>query len=336
MDRQEAQRGLKLARQVATGLVGPDAGTWEARVVAAYDRLMDALDSYASWGEGEDALEIATSLVRYWMAGRATQGSAMFDRVLTRFQEPTLGRARALYAAGLLAFTRNENDTSRVLNAESLLIGRRYQDPDVTINALVGLARTALRHGDQSAIVTWCGEALALGKAAGRPALLVWPLHIMAAGLQMAGDMAEARRRYEESLTLNRDLGNAMLVTIETINLGLLDALEGDLASGETRLREGLAAAREQGLSRLYPVALIGLGGVAVQHGDVRRAGSFIGSAERMLEASGQVLDPPDAWVLERIAAGVGQGRGGVFNEARRAGGTLSVEDTIELALSRS
>lgn len=334
MDRREAQRCLEMARQAGVGLVGSDAGMWQAQVRSSYERLMDALDSYASWGDGENALEMAASLVRYWMAESATQGGVVFESLLTRFQDATLGRARALYAAGLLAFTRGENEASRELNAESLLIGRQYQDREVTINALVGLARTALRDADQPAIKTWCTEALDLGRAAGRPALLVWPLHIMAAGLQLAGETAEARRLYEESLVLNRELGNTMLVTIETINLGLLDVLEGALTSSEMRLREGLLTARERGLSRLYPVALVGLGGVAARRGDVRRAGSFIGSAERMLEASGQVLDPPDAWVLEHISAAVGREGWAVFNEARDAAQTPSVEGAIELALS--
>ena len=54
-------------------------------------------------------------------------------------------------------------------------------------------------------------------------------LHQIGRMAQDAGDMAEARRLYEESIKINQELGNKGSMAISLAQLALLDEKQGDL-----------------------------------------------------------------------------------------------------------
>jgi predicted ATPase/class 3 adenylate cyclase len=80
-------------------------------------------------------------------------------------------------------------------------------------------------------------------------------------------DFPEARARYEESLSLCRELGDRQGLH-GVINLGSVAAYQGDFRAARALFEEGLALGREAGDKRAMGIALYGLGNVAMYQGD--------------------------------------------------------------------
>ena len=108
----------------------------------------------------------------------------------------------------------------------------------------------------------------------------------------MGGDLTRARELYEESVALNRRLGDGRMVAVEQSNLSWVEINEGNLDAAETLLRAGLEGA--EGEPYLHAFALIGLARCAAERGDRDAADEQLREAEALLEQTGLVLDPAD------------------------------------------
>ena len=94
------------------------------------------------------------------------------------------------------------------------------------------------------------------------------------AGLQ--GDPVSSRSLYEESLALNRKLGNKLGVANVLLNLGTARKAQGDLAAAQSLAEESLELYRELGEKKGVAKALLNLGNYAMIHGDPASARSLL------------------------------------------------------------
>ncbi len=92
----------------------------------------------------------------------------------------------------------------------------------------------------------------------------------------MQGDMASARALLEESLAIQREIGNKYGIAIALNNLGLVASDQGDTASARVLFEESLATMRELGDKSGISLPLAGLAGVALKQGDTVAAQAFI------------------------------------------------------------
>ena len=203
-----------------------------------------------------------------------------------------MSSAADLYAEGLEAFRRGETERSEELNEESLALAREADDGPAIVNALIGLARVALRRGQLERVHELAQEGRKLATARGLTDSLVLPLHLDAEATRMGGDLTRARELYEESLALNRRLGDGRMVAVEQANLSWVEINEGNLHAAETLLRGSLEGA--EGEPYLHAFALIGLARCAAERGDRDAADEQLREAEALLEQTGLVLDPAD------------------------------------------
>jgi predicted ATPase/DNA-binding XRE family transcriptional regulator len=95
----------------------------------------------------------------------------------------------------------------------------------------------------------------------------------MLAGAQ--GDHAWAIRRYEESLSLRRELGDTMGIAQGLNNLGLIVSKQGDDSRAAVLYEESLALRRELDDAMGMAASLNNLGGVALTAGEYARATTF-------------------------------------------------------------
>jgi predicted ATPase/DNA-binding SARP family transcriptional activator len=96
---------------------------------------------------------------------------------------------------------------------------------------------------------------------------------------QRQGDIAGARRSYQESLVVQRARGDRIGEATALHGLANLAVSEGDLVTGSSLFEENLAVARELGATRMEAASLMNLGVVAHAafmrgHGDTERAGT--------------------------------------------------------------
>src|SRR4029079_12210738 len=100
------------------------------RLEIEHDNMRAALRwSLSDEGEKEAGLRIATALHRFWqMRGHLSEGRRWMEALLPSVPEPVRVRARALHAAGYMAFLQGDRPAGQALLAESATISRRLGD----------------------------------------------------------------------------------------------------------------------------------------------------------------------------------------------------------------
>ena len=201
-----------------------------------------------------------------------------------------MSEADDLYREGVEAFRRGEDERSRELNEQSLSRARAAGDAAAVVKASMGLARLALRAGDLDRVHALVTEARA---QAPDEASLALPLHLDAEATRLGGDLVAARALYDESIALNRRLGNVGAVEFEQANLAWVEINEGNLDAAEDLIRGSLAGALgESACGRAF--GAIALARCAAERGDSGRARELLAEADGELADAGLVLDPPD------------------------------------------
>jgi tetratricopeptide (TPR) repeat protein len=226
----------------------------------------------------------------------------------------------ALYREGLEAFRRGDAAASRELNERSLALAREQDDAPAVVDALIGLARVALRESDFERVHALAREGRALAQERGLTESLVLPLHLDAEATRMEGDLEAARRLYEESIALNRRLGDARMVAVEKQNLSWVEINAGNLDAAEELLRTSLGATSEQDVYG-HAFVLVGLGRIAAERGRAEQAAKLLAEGAQKLAAGGLVLDPADKPEFEQSVALVERLEPGAYERARAAAG---------------
>jgi tetratricopeptide (TPR) repeat protein len=290
----EAERLLELARAADLERLG-----------AQTTRLFEAVRFLQANSRNEEAAEIAANVRRLWLfSGDLAAGREFLAAVLDDpASQPSRARALALYGDGVLAFRAGAQRESQARNDAALEIARTVGDREAEALALVGLSRVALRDGDYARVRTLAAQARDLVRDL-EPSADVAPLHLQAAGTRLAGDLDSAARLYEESLDLNRRLGDKRMVAVELHNLGHVELHRGDVARAERCFAE-CDALRNPGDP--YDTAMTSLNRAAISfaRGDVARAHDLLRNVETTLGAAGIVLDPDDAYEVDWLRAGL-------------------------------
>ena len=304
-DREEAERLLALAREAK--LVGPEAPAWRERLAPERERFVGAARFLVEHGREDEAAELAANVWRLWLTSADPSGGREVLRAALDSGEakPSRGRALALYGDGLLAFRAGAQADSQARNEAALEIARAVGDREAESLALVGLSRVAFRDGDNDRVRQLAREARALTQDLD-PAAGVAPLHLLAAGTRLAGELDEAARLYRESLGLNRRLGDRRMVAVELHNLGHVELHRGDVAAAEESFAECLELRDERDP---YEAAMTHLNraALAFARGEHERARDLLDRGDSALADAGIVLDPDDAfeveWLRERLSS---------------------------------
>src|SRR5205807_4782081 len=129
---------------------------------------------------------------------------------------------------------------------------RAVGDLEAESLALVGLSRVAFRNGDYARVRTLALEARRLVHDL-EPTARVAPLHLLAAGTRLAGELDQAVALYTESLELNRGLADDYMVAVEHHNLGHVELHRGNVDDAEHHFQEHRRAVSD---SSPYDVAM--------------------------------------------------------------------------------
>jgi len=298
----EAERLLALSREA--DFLGPDAAGWVERLSPERGALEEAVRRFAGSGDAEKACELATNVWRLWfMTGDVDDGRALLATALAADGPASRSRVRALYADGVLAFREGNQSESKERNEAALADAQEIGDDEGRSLALVGLSRVALRDGDYGRVRALSAEARDLARPFGAGAEAM-PLHLLAAGTRLDGELDAAVELYEESLELNRGCGDSMMVAMELHNLGHVEVRRGNLDAAKRHFAECTSLRSGQ---NPYDVAMSDLntGALAVADGDRAAARELLSRAEQTLAEAGIVLDPDDQsevdWLRERL-----------------------------------
>ena len=175
-----------------------------------HDNLGAALDWLTRTGNAE-WLRLGAALLRFWESREYfAEGRDRLAKVLSleAAAAPTPARARALFAAGILASAQGDYANAGSLFRESMAIARESKDSwgvAVSLNALAVITRDRGGIAESRALFE---ESLAVWRELGDRAAVARALSNLANIVKVQGDYAQARSLYEECLSIFRELGD--------------------------------------------------------------------------------------------------------------------------------
>lgn len=276
--RAHAAYGLVLAEEGASERDQSDRTEWLDRLETEHDNLRGALEwltrsADASWG-----LRLGAALFRFWETREHhSEGRDRLAKILSLpgAAARTEARARALFAAGVLAGAQGDYASADALTAESLEIARESGDKwgiAVSLNARAVLARDG---GDVAASRSLSEESLKLWRELGDNVTVARSLSNLANIVTVQGDHALARSLQEECLAIFRGLKDRTGAAWSLNHQGDAARELGDAAAARSLFEESLAEFRELGDRWGMAASLTDLGNLARDQGDYARSHSL-------------------------------------------------------------
>jgi tetratricopeptide (TPR) repeat protein len=208
-----AEYYLTLAEQAESKLLGAESIAWLDQLETEYGNIRAALEWFKSRPSlAEAGARLAAALCPFWdMQGHFTEGRAWINTMLADSQKlPATILAKALDGAGVLARHQGDYVQAQQMHTQSLAIG-----PAVTAIARshlnlglvaysMGSTLTAKQHLDTALAIL---EPEHAAPAEGGE-LLTQTLSALGKVAREQSDFEQARRYFQEALTLSRKLGN--------------------------------------------------------------------------------------------------------------------------------
>ena len=306
---------------------GPQQAVWYKYLDNELDNLRAALTWFKGVEHSEIRLRMAAELWRYWKnRGISSEGRGHLQRVLESSPpgqiRQTSSYARALTAAGSLAYYEGDFSSSQQSRNEALIIFRTLHDQVGIADCLNGLGNTAISQGNYDSARGFYEEGLMIRrelKDKWGVARLLGNLGLLAF---FQASYVQARSLHLESLTLFRELRDAESVANELVNLGDVERTQGELLTANSFYQESAAISRESKDQWGLPYAVMGMADVAVEQGDLSLASSLYVDCLSMFQKAGDYIGLPFA--LESVAAFAL-----VKNQAEKSTRIFSVADAL-------
>ena len=266
---------LVLAEEEAPEQSGVGGAIWLERLTVENDNFRAALERLTDIGDAEWGLRLGAALFRFWEAreylaeGRDRLGKLL---KLAGAAAPTKGRARALFAAGVLAVEQGDYPASDVLIQESLDIARQLHDDQGAAVSLNALAVNARDRGDVPVARSRFEESLRLWRELGDQKAIARSLSNLADAAKLQGDYGTARSLHAECSAIFQGIGDRPGVAWSLNYQGDIARDQSDPAAARTLYEQALSIFRELGDRWGIAGTLADLGSLARQQRDYTTA----------------------------------------------------------------
>jgi predicted ATPase len=247
-----------------------------------HDNFRAALDGLTQAGDAEWGLRLGSALFRFWESrDHLAEGRDRLVRLLKLPgpKAPSKARARALFAAGVLAGEQGDYGAARTLLSESIEIDRELGDRWGVAVSLNALAVNALDGGDVAGSRSLFEENLALWRELGDRVAIARSLSNLANVVKVQGDPARARALYGESLEIFQGLGDRTGAAWTLSHQGDVAREQQDFAAARALYEESLAAFRKLGDRWGIAGVLSDMGNLASDQGHHGQARSSYGDS---------------------------------------------------------
>jgi non-specific serine/threonine protein kinase len=327
---------LRLAEVAQSELLKADQARWFDRV----ERDLDNVRAVLEWSRSapdrlETGLRLAGALWRFWDGrGHLGEGRAWLDRLLGQAPSTaTVGRARALFAAGWLAAMQDSDEAARPFAEQSVAAWRQLDDWRGLAWGL-WLSGLVQRHSEPQAGLRAAEQGLELIQGRDDPTLLAWMLWLLGELARTSGDEDGAVPFFEQALTHLRGMEDPVGTSYALRSLGQVAGRRGDYPKATAYLRERLVLSRRVEDQWNLPDALEGLAWLAGAQRRAERAARLYGAAEAVREAQGMLLSDDRRARRELRARSLCEALGEVrFAAAWAAGRAMSLDQAIACAL---
>jgi predicted ATPase len=277
---------LVLAEE-ATGESGVQTVEWQERFALEHDNFRAGLDWLTETGDAEWGLRLGTALFRFWeireylAEGRDRLGKLL---KLAGAAAPTKARARALFAAGVLAGGQGDYASADALLGESQDIARHLGDKMGVAVSLNALAVVASDRCDVATARALFEEGLVLWRELGDQKAVARALSNLANVLKVQRDYDRARALYVECLSIFQGLGDRTGVAWSLDYQGDVARDRGDTAAARKLYEQGLGIFRELGDRWGIAGTLADLGSLAREQGNYSAAHSLYAESIKLFQ----------------------------------------------------
>ncbi len=307
---------------------------WLDRVQRELPNLREALD-FSIFEGGQDALDFVADLYEFWfLRGPFSEARRWLDRALAAApNEPTTARARAVYAACMIASTQGDIAAATALVAEGRVLVQRTADPIARAALAIGDGFTALTTGQldhacaclQNAI----DERISPTMRGGALITLGW-------AQELRGESAPALASYEKALALSESHGESMYRILALLSMGAAKWRYGDADHAIRLIRQSLDLARVVNDRRTAAYCLETLAWIAGEADRPRAAAVMMGAAGGLAHAVGSMNVPFAHLVVhhDKCESGARRALGtDHFDVAYQEGYSMKFNDAIQLGL---
>ena len=265
---------LNLVETAGPRLRGPDEAAWLGRLEAEFANIRAALAySVADPDSAEPGLRLAAGLRWFCnMRGHAGEVLQALNVLLERPDARIPIRARALTVSCHLLNHFGDDSAIPSLAGEAIAIARGLADDSVTADAMSQLCWFRFEQGDLPAALAQIDEAVTLARATGDPRLIADLLGRRAVFKGEAGDLDAAVADNQESLALSRAAGDSYRLAITLANLGIYELAAGEPGPARAHLQEASVLADSCGYPNVSVGLLENLGFVELIDADPRHA----------------------------------------------------------------
>jgi predicted ATPase/serine/threonine protein kinase len=278
---------LVLAEEKAAEHTGAEGGESLEHLAFEHDNFRAALEWLTETADAKWGLRLGTALFPFWeMREYLAEGRDMLGKLLKlpAASAPTKERARALFAAGVLAVEQGDYAPADALISESLNIARQLGDKQGAAVSLNALSVNARDRGDIEVARSLCEESLALWKEIGDQKAAARSLSNLANIVALQGDYARARSLYAECLSVFQTLGDRNGVAWSMNHQGDAAREQGDSGAARILYEQGLAIFRQ--LDDRWGIAgtLADLGNLAREQRSYHSAHTLYGESIRIFQ----------------------------------------------------
>jgi predicted ATPase/DNA-binding SARP family transcriptional activator len=278
---------LELAERAAPTLTGTDRGQWLDRLELELDNLRTALRWALDRRSVELGMRLAAALWRFWqIRAHMSEGRQVLVELLDADAEvdPAV-RARALSAAGSLAYWQNDGEACERLYEASLLLRRELGDPAELASSLYDLGHAiscvvAVKDPERGRVLEQ--EALEIYRSLGSRMGEAWLVWALGCNAHFAGDNRRAVKELGDALELFRELEDPFGLAWALTMRGLAAMLAGQRELAAHHLREALPIFAEVDDVSGIDSVLEHLARLAGAEGDARRAVRLAAAAARI------------------------------------------------------
>jgi predicted ATPase len=328
-----ARHYLELAEEAHSRLtVRPK--PWLDRLESEHDNVRAAFDHFEAAGDTQRVLQLAGALHRFWyMRGHLGEGREQVERALGADERPTAARARALNGAAVMAL--NNADYGR---------GRRYAEAALSLHQELdeawGAAYSELLLGqvasdgddDYETARRRTASAEMQFRELGDEYYARLAAHNVGYYLQELGELDAARQLLEDLARRARAADDERNEAAALGQLGQVAIMQGRYDDARGLLIESLSISRDLGDVTMGARDLRRLARVFAETGRAATAARVLAASEVMREEAGQ----REGWIADVNEAIIARIREALdddaFEQAWAEGGTLSVEEALDLA----
>ena len=271
---------LVLAEEIGMARVTSvvDSAEWLDRCEREHGNLDAALEWTRRNDQGNWALRLGGALFQFWERREyISQGRNWLAKLLALPSAAPRDRvrARALFAAGVLAGAQRDYELASDLLTESLEINRETDDKWAAAVSLNALAVTALDRRDVAAARSLSEQNLEVWRQLGDGAAVARSLSNLASVVKEQGDYPLARSLYDQALATFRELGDETAAARVMNKQGDVARAQGDRAEARKLYEQSLATFREFGDRWGTALSLADLGNLAREERDFQSARSL-------------------------------------------------------------